>query len=331
MYAHATLCLMSLFMPLLEQLADGHFHSGEELGQQLGVSRSAIWKTLQQFALLGLDVHAVQGKGYRLSAALDLLSAEKILAELPAGVRDIPLALDVQLELDSTNARLMLGHDWHARACLAEYQHAGRGRRGRQWVSPLAANLYLSLGWRFALDAASLAGLSLAAGIAVMRALQHLGVQDAGLKWPNDIVHGERKLGGILIEMRGEAGGPSQVVIGVGLNVQMPLSAATEVDQPWSDLQQCAGTGISRNALAAAVLSELVEACQSCDRGAMSRYLEDWQNYDVHAGRQVDLLLPDERRITGTSRGIDSQGALLLEQDGKVQRFNCGEVSLRGR
>lgn len=320
---------MSLFSPLLKQLADGHFHSGEDLGQQLGVSRSAIWKTLQQFEMLGLDIHAVQGKGYRLATALDLLSQKKILADLKA--RDVPLKLNVELELDSTNAWLMQQDDWHAVVCLAEYQHAGRGRRGRQWISPFAANLYLSMGWHFSLDAASLAGLSLASGVAIMRALDTLGIKGAGLKWPNDIVHGSRKLGGILIEMRGEAGGPSHVVIGVGLNVHMPHSAAEEVDQPWSDLQQCAEDKVSRNALAAAVLSELIQACQACDQGAITAYLEEWQDYDIHAGKQVDLLLPDERRITGTSRGIDSQGALLLEQAGKVQRFNCGEVSLRGR
>ncbi len=320
---------MSLFSPLLEQLADGRFHSGEDLGQQLGVSRSAIWKTLKQFETLGLDIHAVQGKGYRLATALDLLSQKKILANLTAC--DVALKLNVQQELDSTNAWLMQQDDWHGVVCLAEYQHAGRGRRGRQWVSPFAANLYLSMGWSFSLDAASLAGLSLASGVAIMRALESLGIKDAGLKWPNDIVHGPRKLGGILIEMRGEAGGPSHVVIGIGLNVNMPNSAAEEVDQPWSDLQQCAGAKVSRNALAATVLSELVKACQACDQGAITAYLEEWQDYDVHAGKQVDLLLPDERRITGTSRGIDSQGALLLEQAGKVQRFNSGEVSLRGR
>lgn len=331
MYAHATLCGMSLFAPLLEQLADGHFHSGEELGQQLGVSRSAIWKTLQQFEMRGLDIHAVQGKGYRLAAALELLDPARILAALPAAVRETPLTLNVQLELDSTNGWLMQQADWHALACLAEYQHAGRGRRGRQWVSPFAANLYLSLGWRFSLDAASLSGLSLAAGVAIMRALTTLGISGVGLKWPNDIVHGSQKLGGILIEMRGEAGGPSQVVIGVGLNVCMPDSAAKDVDQPWSDLQHCAKDRVSRNALAAAVLSELVQVCEACEQGAITAYLEVWQDYDVHAGLQVDLLLPDERRITGLSRGIDSQGALLLEHDGRVQRFSCGEVSLRGR
>jgi BirA family biotin operon repressor/biotin-[acetyl-CoA-carboxylase] ligase len=164
-----------------------------------------------------------------------------------------------------------------------------------------------------------------------MRALETLGIQGVGLKWPNDIVHDTRKLGGILIEMRGEAGGPSQVVIGVGLNVNMPDSAAAAVDQPWSDLQQCTKDKISRNALAAAVLLELVRVCQACEQGAITAYLEDWQHYDVHAGKEVSLLLPDERRITGVSRGIDSRGALLLEWQGKVQRFSCGEVSLRGR
>jgi BirA family biotin operon repressor/biotin-[acetyl-CoA-carboxylase] ligase len=322
---------MSLFIPLLEQLADGHFHSGEELGQQLGVSRTAVWKALQQFEMLGLDIHAVQGRGYRLATALELLRSAEILAALPAAVRDVPLALTVQQEVDSTNAWLMQQDDWHGKACLAEYQHAGRGRRGRHWISPFAANIYLSLGWRFSLDAAALAGLSLATGVAIMRALDAMGIRGVGLKWPNDIVHGSRKLGGILIEMRAEAGGPSQVVIGVGLNVHMSDSAAEELDQPWSDLQQCAGEKVSRNALAAAVLSELVQACQACDQGALTAYLEDWQDYDIHAGKEVDLILPDERRITGLSRGIDSQGALLLEQGGKVQRFSCGEVSLRGR
>ncbi|WP_126456468.1 bifunctional biotin--[acetyl-CoA-carboxylase] ligase/biotin operon repressor BirA [Sulfuriflexus mobilis] len=322
---------MSLLRPLLEQLADGRFHSGEELGQQLGVTRSAVWKTLQQFEALGLDVHAVQGKGYRLSEALDLLCIETILAGLHGVAQEAGIKLDLQLELDSTNAWLMQRTDWHARACLAEYQHAGRGRRGRAWLSPFAANLYLSLGWHFSLDAASLSGLSLAAGVAVMRALEGLGIPSVQLKWPNDIVAASGKLGGILIEMRGETGGPSQVVIGVGLNVRMPGAAAAHIDQPWSDLQQCADSRVSRNALAVAVLSELIRVCQTCEQGGITVYLEDWQDYDVHAGKQVDLLLPDERRITGISRGIDSQGALLLELAGKVQRFNCGEVSLRSR
>ena len=322
---------MSLFAPLLKKLADGNFHSGEELGLQLGVSRSAIWKTLQQFEILNLDIHAVQGKGYRLVSPLELLDVNNILAALPVAIRDVPLALNVETELDSTNAWLMKQDDWHGQVCLAEYQHAGRGRRGRKWVSPFAANLYLSLGWSFSLDAASLAGLSLASGVAVIRALERLGIQTAGLKWPNDIFHGEQKLGGILIEMRGQAGGPSQVVIGIGLNVKMPSSAAKQIDQPWSDLEQCAEKTVSRNALAAAVITELVQVCQACEQGAITTYLEAWQEHDIYAGKQVDLLLPDESRITGTSRGIDSQGALLLEQSGKVQRFNSGEVSLRGR
>ena len=322
---------MSLFIPLLEQLADGRFHSGEALGQQLGVSRSAIWKTLQQCEALGLEIHAVQGKGYRMATALELLRADKILAALPATMNDVPLQLDVRQELTSTNACLMEQADWHSKACLAEYQQAGRGRRGRQWVSPFGANLYLSLGWRFLLDAAALAGLSLAVGVAIMRALETLEIRGVGLKWPNDIVHDGHKLGGILIEMRSESGGPSQVVIGVGLNVNMPASATAAVDQPCSDLQHCTPAKISRNALAAAVLAELVLACQVCEQGTITAYLEDWQRYDIHAGKEVSLLLPDERRISGLSRGIDSQGALLLERDGKVQRFSCGEVSLRGQ
>lgn len=320
---------MSLAISLLHILADGTFHSGEELGQQLGVSRTAVWKTLQQYDSMGLDIHAVHGRGYRLSEPVELLDADIIKKALRQDVHALLESFDVHMQIDSTNAWLMQQPNWHGRVCLAEQQTAGRGRRGRQWVSPFAANIYLSLGWQFSLDSSALAGLSLACGVAVIQALKQFGVSDAGLKWPNDILRNGRKLGGILIEIRAEAGGTSNVVVGLGLNVHMPESVSTAIDQPWTDLRDLDGATISRNRLTASLLNELTDVCCACAEGKLSAYLEHWQEHDVHIGKQVTLHLPDGSHCQGLARGIDTRGALLMEEAGAIRRFSCGEVSLR--
>jgi len=322
---------MSKRLDILYALGDGRFHSGEALAQALGVSRTAVWKHLQALGEWGLDVHAVPGKGYRLAAPLELLRREAIVAALDQNSRPLLADLELHLQLTSTNTHLSArataglpsGH-----ACLAEYQTAGRGRRGRSWVSPFAANVYLSLLWRFSLAPATLGGLGLAVGVAVVRALQQAGLQGIGLKWPNDVIWRGRKLAGTLLEMTGESFGPVAVIIGIGLNVRMPASAGAAIDQDWVDMETALGAGTSRNALAGVLLHHLLLALRDYQNAGLAPFLEEWRRHDLIAGKSVRLQLP-HRTLTGIAQGVDQTGALLLQDRGTVTSHAAGEVSVR--
>lgn len=322
---------MSLRYDALQLLADGGFHSGAELGSLLGVSRTAVWKHIRALSALGLDVYAVPGKGYRLAQPLELLDAPAIRAAVAADVRPLLGNLELHTRLDSTNSHLVRqagtglasGH-----ACLAEYQDAGRGRRGRPWVSPFAANIYLSLLWRFTLDPAQLSGLGLAVGVGIVRALRDAGVDGLTLKWPNDILCQGRKLAGTLLEMSGESFGACTVVVGVGLNCRMPAHAAAHIDQAWIDVEQVVGRPVSRNALAGVLLAQLLRVLHSFQQHGLAPFLAEWRQHDATRGKPVSLHLPNET-IVGTAAGVDANGALLLSRNGATERYLSGEISLR--
>jgi BirA family biotin operon repressor/biotin-[acetyl-CoA-carboxylase] ligase len=322
---------MSLPLPLLQILADGRFHSGETLGTRLGVTRAAIWKQLRRLEALGLTVHAVRGRGYRLAHPLEFLSAEAIESGLPAAVRERIGQIEILSEVDSTNTHLKSRAAQGAAAgsvCLGEWQRSGRGRLGRSWVSPFGTNLYLSLLWRFAAGPAALAGLSLTMGVALARALRGSVDDGLGLKWPNDLQWRGRKLAGILVEIAGESAGPSLAVIGIGINVRMPDTAAEVIQQPWIDLSRVARNIPSRNALASRVLEELVIALQAFEQHGLAAFLGDWRELDVTAGRSVQLQLPGGT-VDGQSHGIDETGALVIQVGGELRRYATGEISLR--
>lgn len=323
---------MQLRRRLLQLLSDGQFHSGEALGAVLGVSRMAVWKHLKALRELGVNFEVVRGKGYRLPTSVELLDDTAILAGAAADTRAALAAVDVLLEVDSTNNRLReqaLEGAPAGSVCLAEMQHAGRGRRGRAWVSPFASNLYLSLLWRSASGAESLGGLSLVTGIAVLRSLRAFGIDSAGLKWPNDITADSAKLAGILIDVVGESSGPCAVIIGVGINVAMPQPEAAGIDQTWTDLQTLTGsTDVSRNSLAARLLDHVLPAIDEFESQGLQPFLDEWRRHDVVDGREVDLRLANEV-IRGTARGIDAGGALLVDTAAGRRRFASGEVSVR--
>lgn len=317
---------------ILQSLADGRFHSGAKLGRQLGISRSAVWKQVRQIEALGLEVHAVRGRGYRLGTALELLDGATIAAALPSPAQTLLTGLEVHQELDSTNHYLRaLVHPEMASgyACLAERQTQGRGRRGRTWVSPFGANIYLSVFWRFSCSAAALGGLSLAVGAAVAQALAAAGADQVGLKWPNDLLWRQRKLGGVLLELAGEASGPCDVVAGVGVNVAMPPACAALVDQPWTDLHTALGTARpNRNRLAALLLGHTLEGLARYEYQGLEPFLAEWRRRDVASGREVELRLP-HRCVAGTALGVDEAGALVVQSGNSTLRFASGEVSLR--
>ncbi len=324
------LLLMSFDWRLLEILADGEFHSGEDLGVALGISRAAIWKQLQKLEdSLSVKIESVRGRGYCLVDPPELLNSERILSSIP---RSIPYSLHILRQTNSTNTDAAhFAAQGLARGCvvLAEQQAAGRGRRGRKWVSPFARNIYCSLAWEFDAGAAALEGLSLAVGVAVVRALHLSGVEGVTLKWPNDAVHNERKLAGILLEMTGDVSGRCQVVVGVGINVSMSdWGGAEEIDQPWTDACTIAGRRVSRNELAANLIDALLRLLRDFEVSGFARFHEEWSALDCMRDKPVVVRMGDQV-VLGTAAGVDASGALAVDTDTGRQWFYGGEVSLR--
>lgn len=314
---------------LISLLSDGHFHSGEVLGAALGISRGAVWKQIAALNELGLDVYRVPGRGYRFAKPLELLSAELIRDALPEHARRRLSELTVLDSVDSTNAWLQKQHGDGVMVCLAEQQTAGRGRRGRGWTSPYGANLYFSLSWPFASLPPDFGAMSLAVGIAVRRALQEMNIPDVQLKWPNDLYARGAKLGGILLEMRGEPPGACRVVAGIGVNVAMPEKAAAEIDQAWVDLASLAGVAVSRNVLAARLIEQLFEVLETFSREGFRPFLAEWRQADCLMGHEV-VVSDANQRWQGMAAGIAADGALEVNIQGETRRFLVGDVSLRG-
>lgn len=314
---------------LLALLADGAEHSGAELARRLGVTRAAVWNQVARLRETGVEILATPGQGYRLAAGFEALDGARIAAllrERGCGAFGEVQALEVT---DSTNARLLeaaAGADVHGRVLLAEYQTAGRGRRGDRWMSPPGSGLCFSLGWRFDVPPPTFSALSLVVGLALLEALGAEGVGDAALKWPNDIVRGADKLAGILIEMRAEAGGPCVAVIGAGVNVALSDYARTLIDRPSGDVSSAAGRSVSRNALAAGLLAALAAALDEFARAGFEPFRAAWARADALAGREVSLDL-GARTVHGTACGVDAHGALVLDCDGRRERFLSGHLT----
>lgn len=320
---------MSLSYLILKVLSDGRFHSGEDLASRAQVTRAAVWKAIQSLQQqYSLDIHAVRGRGYCLASPIELLERDAILGMLEQ--RSSLTGLETFLSIDSTNQYLMQAAQERTAPwlVLAEHQRAGRGRRGRAWQSPLAGNLYLSLLWRFHQASANFASLSLVVGILVCEVLRAHGVTQLGLKWPNDVLCQGKKLCGILIEMRGETQGPYDVVIGIGLNFAMPAEAGRQIEQPWVALNNVMAQLPSRNALVAQLADALLAVLPQFETEGLSPFLAKWRGLDAYRDASVQLQLGD-RQVAGVARGVDDQGALLVEQDGKLQRYYSGEISLR--
>ncbi|KPA05407.1 bifunctional biotin--[acetyl-CoA-carboxylase] ligase/biotin operon repressor BirA [Pantoea agglomerans] len=310
-------------LKLVDILSDGEFHSGEQLGERLGMSRAAINKHIQTLKSWGLDVYTVTGKGYSLSAPIQLLDELAILSQVTQGnVSVIPV-------IDSTNQYLLERmHEMESgAACIAEYQQAGRGRRGRQWFSPFGANLYMSMYWRLEQGPAAAMGLSLVIGIIMAETLRSLGADDVRVKWPNDIYLNDRKLAGILVELTGKTGDAAQIVIGAGINLAMRAADASQINQGWINLQE-AGVTVNRNELAARLINSLREALPLFEQEGLTPFVARWAALDNFINRPVKLLI-GEREVHGIARGVDSQGGLLLEQDGEIKAWVGGEISLR--
>lgn len=320
---------------LLKLIADGYFHSGLALGKKLAISRAAVWKHIRGLEEVGIEIYAVPGKGYRLPEPMELLDDAAITRYMNKHTRQ-SLKLEIFDEVTSTNDYLMEQINQSSgipQVCLAEWQLQGRGRRGRQWITPYGDALACSLLWRFECPAGRLSGLSLAIGLSVVRTLESLGVDHVQLKWPNDILRRGSKLGGILIEIAGDATGPCHCVIGVGLNINLSRAHALEqmrvVDQPWIDLaSMMPDKYISRNQLAAMLIEQLLRVLPEFEQHGFPAFLEDWRRYDALSGHTVSVQ-DHEHQTTGVARGVNEAGNLLLDNGMQQLTIISGEVSVR--
>jgi len=331
--------LTPLGFSLLRQLADGEFHSGEDLAAKVGLTRARVSQVLKDAGTAGLALERVKGRGYRLLEAPDFLDAKKVRADLDVlsaakGI-EFPGSVEVVDQIESTSSELMRRaqrRDVHGVALAAEWQSAGRGRRGRAWTAIAGGSLTFSLGWKFEQGAGFLAGLSLAVGVAVVRALEAEGFKDVALKWPNDLIHRHLKVGGILIELNGDALGPTTTVIGVGLNVRIPAAARKDIPVPVTDLASIAGRRappIDRNHLLAALLAEFAAVLEQYSNEGFAPFAAEWQHRHAYQGKPVRLLLPDGATVTGKVAGVDASGALVLADGPRRARFLSGEITMR--
>ena len=321
--------MKALTFRILGLLADGEFRSGQDLAAALGVSRGAIWYALRGVDEFGIDIYRVRGRGYRLAQPLSLLHRGDVLREL--GTHASRFALEVLDRTESTNSLLMARAAGAATGSViaTEWQTHGRGRRGRPWHSMPGAALTFSLLWRFQQGAGFLAGLSLAVGVAVARALDALGVGEAGLKWPNDVLWRGGKLAGILIEMQGDTLGPSAAVIGIGLNCRLPDALRDRIDQPVADLAAACNAAPERNRVLALLLIELARVLDEFGRSGFAPLRDEWQRRHVYQNKAVNIALPDGSELSGTAKGVADDGALLIATGNGERRIHSGDVSVR--
>ncbi len=322
---------------LMRLLSDGSVHSGEQLGNAMGVSRAAVWKQLKKLDAMGVAVEAVKGRGYRLAHPIEPLDGAAIVAHLPADARHLLTRLLVEDQLTSSNAylreRFQQGAG-HGEVCLAESQTAGRGRRGRSWVTPWGQSLILSVGWRFESGVTALEGLSLAVGVVVAQVLETYGIHPR-LKWPNDILLPDRdgelaKLAGVLVEVTGDAAGPCEVVMGIGLNLFMNDAQREVIGQPVAALKDVCPS-LRRNQLAADLLAGLLAMLSTFEKCGFQAWQAEWNRRHAFAGQPVHVL-QGQQGCEATAGDVDASGNLWVSEDnGQSRRLAGGEISIRRR
>lgn len=323
-----------LAFPLLAVLADGKFHSGEALAQRFGVTRATVCHALHAAQAMGITVFSVRGRGYRLPHAVTLLDAESIVHA--CGDAAASVHVQVLSEVDSTNRYLMQERVRglpNGSCVTAQIQTAGRGRRGRNWVTQLGGSLAFSLLWRFHTGASGLSGLSLVVGLALLQALHAEGFNDVQLKWPNDLLVRQQdrwhKLGGILIELQGDMEGPSTAVIGIGLNLALDAEAQRQIEQPVIGLNQLADTSVNPNRLLGVCLRQLVSHLNRFTEHGFAVFKDAWVQHHAFHHQPVDLHLANGQVLSGQVMGVAEDGGLLVQTAQGIQRFHAGELSVR--
>ncbi|CAM3211015.1 bifunctional biotin--[acetyl-CoA-carboxylase] ligase/biotin operon repressor BirA [Vibrio rarus] len=311
----------SFNLELIQLLSGGGFHSGEQLGEHFGVSRAAIARHIKSIQELGIDIYSVKGKGYRLEQPLDLMNQQLLRDQLCTPIEVIPV-------IDSTNQHMLNQKELPSGSvCVAEYQTQGRGRRGREWVSPFGTNIYYSMYWRLEAGLPAAMGISLVIGLALVDALEQLGVQGLKLKWPNDVYHNNKKLAGILVELSGQAGDAANLVIGIGLNVSMP-EQVQGINQPWTSLKEISDKKHQRNDIVVVMTNALQSAISLYEQEGLQPFLAQWNQYDNFIDQPIKLIM-GHKEVVGVCKGINQQGALLLDTGNEIEAFIGGEISVR--
>ncbi len=303
-------------------LSDGEYHSGQKIADELSVSRAYIWKLIQQLQAYGLELESVSGKGYIWQSPSSLLSDNKFLLALKA----LDVNYNYFLATDSTNQKLKENFKDKA-LVVAEYQTSGRGRRGRNWSSPMATNLYCSYGWKTELPVQQMGGLSLIVGISIVEALERIGFKNLQLKWPNDVRVQQKKLAGVLVELNGDASGDLEVVTGIGLNINMQTEQRA-IEQDWTSLSKLNGKPIERQGVLLTILQQLQINLEKFEQLGFVFFQEIWNRYDESFEQAVEIIRGKDS-IKGIAKGVDQVGALLLERNGVLETVYAGEVSLR--
>ena len=313
---------------LLLLLADSQFHSGHILGETLGVSRAAVNQYVTKLNDLGVDIFSVHGKGYKLAQAIELLDIVAITAVAGTTTEQLDVLSVVESSNDELRQRLTHANLPAGYAVIAEAQTAGRGRRGKKWFSPFGSNLYISIYWPLPDGVNSSMGLSLVVGVALADALKANGIQNVGVKWPNDVYIDDKKIAGILVELASCTDGSANSIIGVGVNLRMPETSNDSIDQQWTDISQHLHTDWSRNQLAGQIYRKVIDALTQISQHGLAPTKAKWSDYDIYLNRSVRLIM-GERNVTGVCKGIDENGAIVLEQNGSFVRYFGGEISLR--
>jgi BirA family biotin operon repressor/biotin-[acetyl-CoA-carboxylase] ligase len=312
---------------LLQMLSDGKFHSGEDLAEKLGVSRASVFNSLKETEDFGIELQRIRGRGYRLARPWDRLKKEEVQRWLRAEQADFDIEILQQASSSNTLLMRRAASGAASGSILAiELQTAGRGRLGRIWRSGLGTGLTYSMLWRFDSGINALSGLSLAVGVGLVRALDRLGAHGVRLKWPNDLMTENGKLGGVLVEAQGDMLGPSAVVIGIGMNYALPESLTGQIDQPVSSLSEICEVMPSRSQLLAAMIQELAKVLRAFAKEGFAPMREEWQQYHANQGREIQLRMPDGTKITGMAIGVSDIGELLMNNEQGNHRFNSGEV-----
>jgi BirA family transcriptional regulator, biotin operon repressor / biotin---[acetyl-CoA-carboxylase] ligase len=314
--------------PILRHLADGKFHSGEALAIKFNVSRATIWSAIKHAQKLGIEIFSVRGRGYKIPQKIEFYKEDEILKAI--GQHSAWFKLEILDEVSSTNTYLMQQASQgaaHVTCVVAHVQTKGRGRRGRTWISALGSSMTFSLLWRFNCGAAALSGLSLAIGVAMIRAFVDLGIHQPQLKWPNDVLLENRKLAGILIDLNGDMDGPSAAVIGVGVNLNLQQNVLKNIDQPAIGLASV--VKIDQNLLLGVLLKHMSEVLSNFEEHGFLSVRDEWLSYHAYHEKQVRMLLHDGRMVEGVVTGVAEDGILLVETALGLQRFSSGEISLR--
>ncbi len=317
---------------ILNLLSDGRFHSGTEIGEQLGITRAAVHKAIKSLVQSGINIHSVSGRGYRLAAPRHPLSRVEILQQLLDVSADYSEQLHLLEEIDSTSNylnALAVTENVAGAVCITESQPGGRGRRGRSWIATPYSNIMMSMAWQYEGGPAVASGLSLAAGVAIVESLEEFGVSGAGLKWPNDILWQDKKLAGLLLDVQGEANGPTRVILGLGINVYIGDQDADRIDQPWIDLNSIVENTVDRNRLIAILIRRLESMFRQYEKSGLGGFIDRWQQAHLYHGKTVRVIRGDEE-LEGVVAGIDESGAIQLRDPaGNLRSYHSGEISLR--